>query len=97
MLLHDHHIENGFVQNDADHCVYSRESENEKVILLVWVDDLIIVASNNTLLRDVKEMLKKRFKMKAMGSLKHFLGLNFEQSEGAITIYQKKNNWIHSM
>ena len=37
------------------------------MILLVWVDDLIIAASNNTLLSDVKEMLKRRFKMKDMG------------------------------
>lgn len=91
MLLHDHLTENGFVQNDADHCVYSRESENEKVILLVWVDDLIIAASNNTLLSDVKEMLKRRFKMKDMGPLKHYLGIDFIQSEGEIKMTQKRH------
>ena len=91
MLLHDHLTENGFVQNDADHCVYSRKSEKEKVILLVWVDDLIIAASNNTLLSDVKEMLKSRFKMKDMGPLKHFLGIDFRQSEGEIKMTQKRH------
>ncbi|KAG7479129.1 Retrovirus-related Pol poly from transposon TNT 1-94 [Solea senegalensis] len=91
MLLHDHLTENGFVQNDADHCVYNRESENEKVILLVWVDDLIIAASNNTLLSDVKEMLKRRFKMKDMGPLKHFLGIDFKQSEGEVKMTQKRH------
>ena len=91
MLLHDHLTENGFVQNDADHCVYSRKSEKEKVILLVWVDDLIIAASNNTLLSDVKEILKRRFKMKDMGPLKHFLGIDFRQSEGEIKMTQKRH------
>ena len=91
MLLHDHLTENGFVQNDADHCVYSRESEKEKVILLVWVDDLLIAASNNTSLNDVKEMLKRRFKMKDMGPLKHFLGIDFKQSEGEIKMTQKRH------
>lgn len=91
MLLHDHLTENGFVQNDADQCVYSREFENEKVILLVWVDDLIIAANNNTLLSDVKEMLKRRFKMKDMGPLKHFLGIDFRQAEGEVKMTQKRH------
>ena len=91
MLLHDHLTGNGFVQNGADHCVYSRESEKEKVILLVWVDDLLIAGSNNTSLNDVKEMLKRRFKMKDMGPLKHFLGIDFKQSEGEIKMTQKRH------
>lgn len=88
MLLHDHLTE--IVQNDADHCVYSRESENEKVILLVWVNDLIIAASNNILLSDVKEMLKRRFKKKDMDPLEHFLGIDFEENEGEIKMTQKR-------
>lgn len=91
MLLHEHLTENGFVQNDADHCVYSSESKNGKVILLVWVDDLIIAASNNTLLSDVKEMLKRRFKMKDLGPLKHFLGIDFSQSKDKIMMTQKRH------
>lgn len=92
MLLHDHRTENDFVQNDADHCVYSRTSGNKKVILLVWVDDLIIAASNNTLLSDVKEMLKRRFKMNDMGPHKHFLvALMSDKSEGEIKMTQKRH------
>lgn len=91
MLLHEHLTENGFIQNDADHCVYSRESENGKVILLVWVDDLIIAASDDTLLCEVKEMMKRRFKMKDMGPLKHFLGIDFRQSEGEISMTQTRH------
>ena len=91
MLLHDHLTEKGFVRNDADHCVYSKESENEKVILLVWVDDLIIAGSNNTLLSDVKDMLKRRFKMKDLGPLKHFLGIDFRQNGGEIEMTQKRH------
>lgn len=90
MLLNNHLIENGFVQNNADHCVYSRESESENVIFLVWVGDLIIAASNNTLLSNVKEMLKSRFKMKDMGPLKHFLGIDFKQTVSKINMTQRR-------
>lgn len=73
-VTNDHLTENGFVQNKADQCVYNRKTENAKVILLLWVDDLIIAASDDTILCDVKEMLKQKFKMKDMGPLKYFSG-----------------------
>lgn len=61
------------------------------MILLLWVDDLIMAVSNNTLLSDEKEMLKRRFKMKDMGPFKHFLGVDFRQSEGEIKMTQKRH------
>lgn len=45
-MLHDFLPENGFVQNSADYCVYSKQNDKERVMLIIWVDDLIIAASN---------------------------------------------------
>ena len=52
-MLHTSVTENGFVQNPVDHCAYTREKPKKKVILLVWVDDLIIAASNEGVLNNV--------------------------------------------
>ena len=89
-MLHDHLIENGFTQNEADHCVYARQRGSDKVILVIWVDDLIIAASDEDALNDVKVMLSERFKMKDLGQLKHFLGIDFVQSKGCVKMSQKK-------
>lgn len=89
-VLHECLTENGFMQNPADNCVYTREKPNEKVILIVWVDDLIIAASSESILESVKGMLTERFKMKDMGRLKHFLGIDFEQTEGLVKMSQEK-------
>ena len=90
VMLHTYLTENGFVQNPADHCVYTKEKHNEKVILLVWVDDLIIAASNEGVLDSVKVMLTERFKMKDLGKLKHFLGIDFDQTGDQVKMSQKK-------
>ena len=37
-----------FVQNPVDHCVYQRETEHDKVIILIWVDDLVIAACDES-------------------------------------------------
>lgn len=53
-MLNEYLTENDFEQNP-------REKHNEKVILLVWVDDLIIAASNACALNNVKMMLTEKF------------------------------------
>lgn len=88
--LHDFLTDNGFIQNPADHCVYSKQTESERVILLIWVDDLIIAARDNQTVTNVKEMLGAKFKMKDLGKLKHFLGIDFTQREGEVKMSQKR-------
>lgn len=89
-VLHDCLTENGFTQNQADHCVYSQESQEGKVIIIVWVDDLIIAASDERKLKKVKGMLAEQFKMKDLGQLKHFLGIDFDFSDDCIKMSQEK-------
>ncbi len=69
-ILHDCLTENDFTQNPADHCVYAKETEQGKIIMIIWVDDLIITGSNKKEMKDVKEMLSEKFKMKDLGRLK---------------------------
>lgn len=90
-MLHTSLIGDNFTQNPADHCVYTKESkETGKVIIVVWVDDLIIAASNTQSLEQVKNMLSTRFKMKDLGRLKYFLGIDFCQTEGCVKMSQKR-------
>ena len=89
-ILHDCLTENNFTQNPADHCVYAKETEEGKVIIIIWVDDLIIAASNEKILKEVKGMLSAKCKMKDFGRLKHFLGIDFNQSDGCVKMSQEK-------
>ena len=45
-LLHNHLCDNGYKQNDADHCVYKKCTENGTIIIVIWVDDIVVAASN---------------------------------------------------
>jgi len=58
-------------------------------VILIWVDDLIIGASDEHLLCDVKQMLNAKFKMKDLGKLSYFLGIDFEQNDGFVKMNQK--------
>lgn len=60
------------------------------MIIIVWVNDLIIAASDEEKLKKVKRMLAEQFKMKDLGQLKHFLGIDFDFSDGCIKMSQEK-------
>ena len=88
-MLHNYLIENNFVQSGVDHCLYIKDVDSGLVVVLVWVDDLIIAASNDTLMQVTKMMLKDKFHMKDMGRLSYFLGIHFNQNDGYVKMNQK--------
>jgi len=76
--------------SDVDNCVYVKHIDDKMIVIVIWVDDLIIGASNDLPLWETKKMLKDRFKMKDLGKLSHFLGTDFEQGDGYVKVSQKE-------
>ena len=79
MLLHKCLIENNFAQSSVDHCAYRKEVGEKKVFILIWVDNIIPAASGIEIMNETKMILQERFKMKDLGKLSYFLGIDFEQ------------------
>ena len=52
------------------------------------VDDIVIAATSMKIMNFIKDMLKGRFKMKDLGKISNFLGIEFTQEEGLITMCQ---------
>lgn len=59
-------------------------------MVLVYVDDIILTGSCTNHINDFKEYLKTKFKLRDLGNLKYFLGLEIERSKSGIYIHQKK-------
>jgi len=77
-VLREHFAQDGFVQSLADPCVHVETTESGHVIAIVWVDDIIISGSNIDVLKEAKESLMVRFKMKDLGVLSWFWGIQFK-------------------
>ena len=77
-LLHNFLLVEGFEMSLADSCVYCKKIDNLKIIIIFWVDDIIIAASNEQLLNVAKRSLSQNFKMKDFGKLSWFLGIEFK-------------------
>nr|XP_019071523.1 uncharacterized protein LOC109121300 [Solanum lycopersicum] len=60
------------------------------VIVLIYVDDLLITASSKRLMDNAKQVLKSNFKIKDLGDLKYFLGIEFARNSEGKLMHQRK-------
>lgn len=58
--------------------------------MVVYVDDIIITGSNETLIADIKAHLHNTFNIKDLGLLDFFLGIEVSKTEVGYILTQKK-------
>lgn len=69
----------GFNRSQSDVCLYFRGGKEDKVLLVVYVDDVIIGSANQALRDSVKDQIKKRFKMQS-DKLHYYIGIQITQT-----------------
>ncbi|WRX09333.1 Reverse transcriptase [Theobroma cacao] len=60
------------------------------VTLLVYVDDILLGSTSVQALNDVKTYLSSQYKLKDLGNVKYFLGLEVARSNEGIVLCQRK-------
>ncbi|XP_017978303.1 PREDICTED: uncharacterized mitochondrial protein AtMg00810-like [Theobroma cacao] len=84
-------IQYGFIQSNADHSLFTMKTNNgEFIALLLYVDDIVVGSSSKQAADDVKLFLSSHFKLKDLGTVKYFLGLEIARSPEGISISQRK-------
>ena len=69
-------IQQGYKKTTSDHCVFMQKfSDNDFIILLLYVDDMLIVGPNSSRIMNLKKELSKSFDMKDIGPTKQILGI----------------------
>lgn len=60
------------------------------MVVLVYVNDLVITRNDEVMIQELKHNLHQNFKMKDLGNLKFFLGIEVLRSEERILLNQRK-------
>ncbi|KAG6501420.1 hypothetical protein ZIOFF_041300 [Zingiber officinale] len=78
------------VRSSADSSLYVRLGSVDKLVVLIYVDDLIITGNNNDSIAQLKMQLQQKFPIKDLGSLKYFLGIEMATSSKGLFLNQHK-------
>lgn len=76
----------GFNNVSSDYCVF--KSDDDAVIIALYVDDILIASKEGPRLDDLKLKLMERFRMTDMGEASQFLGLQIDRDSTGITLHQ---------
>ncbi|XP_024317012.1 uncharacterized protein LOC106865377 isoform X2 [Brachypodium distachyon] len=80
----------GFIVTWSDHSLYVLRSGADTAFLLLYVDDIVLTASSDALLRMVTAQLRSEFSMKDLGPLQFFLGIRVSWSPAGFFLDQEQ-------
>ncbi|XP_024199917.1 uncharacterized mitochondrial protein AtMg00810-like [Rosa chinensis] len=80
----------GYVQSKADYSLFTRKQGKSFIVLLIYVDDILITGNDSASISALKNFLHSQFRIKDLGNLKYFLGIEVSPSAHGIFISQRK-------
>lgn len=83
-------IKHGVTQSKNDYSLFTLGSGSSLVVLLVYVDDIILAGPRAEHVNAAQNLLQRLFKLKILGDLKYFLGLEIGRSSKGISMSQRK-------
>ena len=68
-----------FIRSAEDPCVYFKHSVEGNVFLIIYVDDILIMGTNISMLKSIKQWLCKTFAMKDLGEACYSIGIKIHR------------------
>lgn len=83
-------MELGFKCSVSDNCLFYRFVNDMLTLILVYVDDILVTGDSHTEVLAVIEVLHTKFKLKNLGDVHYFLGIEVTRSGSDYVLSQKK-------
>lgn len=83
-------LEFGFACNVKDPSLFVYQKEKDVIFLLLYVDDMVLTGNHKALVQQLPDALKKQFRMKDMGHLSYFLGIQAHFTPTGLFLNQEK-------
>jgi hypothetical protein len=78
----------GFVEAKSDTSLFMFHRGSDTAYLLLYVDDIVLIASSTDLLRRIIAALQQEFSMKDLGKLHHFLDMHVQRTTSGLFLSQ---------
>ena len=86
-----------FMHSDSDHAMFTHSSNGKFCIIALYIDDLMILSNDLPSLRKKKKQLMSSFKMKDLGEIHWFLGLEITRDQPRCLLSISQSQYIRDV
>jgi hypothetical protein len=79
----------GMVQVHVESCVYIRRFGDTLLMIVVYVDDFLMGCGDEAIFSQVEAELTQRFRVKRLGEMTRYLGMNFERRGNGLFVHNR--------
>ena len=91
-------MENGCKRTSFDHCIFMKKFSNDNfIILLLYVDDILIVGYDIAKINDLKVKLSQASMMEDMGQARTILGMRITQDRRSEKLWLSQEVYVEKM
>jgi hypothetical protein len=80
----------GFIPSKSDSSLFIFRSSTQTAYLLLYVDDIVLIASSDSFLSHIVTLLNREFSMTDLGPLHHFLGVTASRTSSTLFLSQRQ-------
>ncbi|KAJ9565578.1 hypothetical protein OSB04_001544 [Centaurea solstitialis] len=81
----------GFVKCPYEHTLFLKsDKEGNILIVSLYVDDMIVTGSKESMMEEFKQSMKSEFDMSDLGMMRYFLGVEIIQNDAGIFMCQRR-------
>ena len=84
----------GMRQCTADPCLFMADVDGERIYVLVYVDDILLIARTRAHLDTTKGQIMAAFKSRDIGEPTYFLGLHIDRAEGHTGLLVSQRQYV---
>jgi hypothetical protein len=84
----------GFTRAKSDHCVYYKAEGDRKLIIALYVDDMLFIGNSKEMISELKSQLSLKFEMKDLGSAKFILGMEIIRDRVGRKLWLSQRKYI---
>ncbi|KAF0748257.1 hypothetical protein AaE_007411 [Aphanomyces astaci] len=86
-----------FATTLSDSCVFTRRTDGRLQIVTIYVDEVLVCASNDDEITDVFEHLQRRIRLNDLGPISKLLGMEIDRDEKSNSMYVTQRTYIERM
>jgi hypothetical protein len=82
--------QNGYIQARKEPCIWFKREVRKMTLIAIYVDDILLTGNDEKEIKEISRIMGNQFKMKDLGVLREFLGIEVIRIKNGVKLCQRK-------